>query len=315
MSRIDDLIKDIAPQGVQSKTLGDVARFVRGNGMPRTDLTDEGVGAIHYGQIYTRYGVWTTKTISFVSPETAAKLTKAEPGDIIITNTSENVEDVGKAVAWLGNEPIAIGGHATVIKHHEDPKFLAYWFQSESFFMQKKALATGTKVIDVSAKQLMKVLIPMPPLDVQRGIVKILDHFVELETALEAELEAELKARRNQYVYNRDSLLTFDDLNTSWSLLGDVASVRVGQAPPVGVVAETGPFAVINAGTTESGRASEANTPGDAVTIPSRGQGGVGIVGYQPEPFWCGPLCYRITSSIAGLNLNPPVDREFLAAR
>ncbi len=131
--------------------------------MPKTDLTDSGVGAVHYGQIYTRYGTSTIDTLSFVSPNTAAKLTKVDPGDLIVTNTSENIEDVGKAVAWLGEHQIVTGGHATVVKHHEDPKYLSYWFQSASFFAQKRALATGTKVIDVSAKQLAKVKIPIPP--------------------------------------------------------------------------------------------------------------------------------------------------------
>ncbi|WP_251449392.1 restriction endonuclease subunit S [Microbacterium sp. Marseille-Q6648] len=203
MSHIDDLIASAAPQGIEFRTLGEIAELVRGNGMPKTDLTEAGVGAIHYGQIYTRYGVWTTSTLSYVAPETAAKLAKANPGDIIITNTSENVEDVCKAVAWLGELPIVTGGHATVIRHGQDPKYLAYWFQSESFRKQKKALATGTKVIDVSARQLAKVRIPVPPLDVQREIVRILDQF----TQLEAELEAELEARRQQYAYYRDSLV------------------------------------------------------------------------------------------------------------
>ena len=207
MSRVDELIAELAPNGVEFRTLGDIARFVRGNGMPKTDLVDEGVGAIHYGQIYTRYGVWATETISFVTPETATKLAKAQPGDIIITNTSENVEDVGKAVAWLGAEPIVTGGHATVIQHDLEPKYLAYWFQSESFFRQKRALATGTKVIDVSARQLAKVRLPVPPVEVQREIVRILDKF----TRLEAELEAELEARRLQYAFYRDQLLTFPE--------------------------------------------------------------------------------------------------------
>lgn len=211
MSRVDELIRELAPKGVDVKLLGDIATFVRGNGMPKSDLTDSGIGAIHYGQIYTRYGVWTTSTISFVSPETATKLAKADPGDIIITNTSENVEDVGKAVAWLGQGAIVTGGHATVIKHRQDPKYLAYWFQSESFLAQKTAMATGTKVIDVSARQLAKVRVPVPPIEVQREIARTLDNFRELEAQLEAQLEAELEARRRQYGFYRDQLLTFRD--------------------------------------------------------------------------------------------------------
>ena len=97
--------------------LGELGELVRGNGMPKTDFTDSGVGCIHYGQIYTYYGTWATETKSFVAPTTAAKLAKVDPGDLVITNTSENLEDVCKAVAWLGDGRIATGGHATVLKH------------------------------------------------------------------------------------------------------------------------------------------------------------------------------------------------------
>lgn len=211
MSRIDKLIAELCPSGVELKTLGDIAHLVRGNGMPKKDLTDEGVGAIHYGQIYTRYGAWTASTISFVAESTAVKLAKVDPGDIIITNTSENIEDVGKAVAWLGEDQIVTGGHATVIKHGQEPKYMAYWFQSESFFVQKRALATGTKVIDVSARQLLKVRVPVPPLEVQLEIVRMLDCLTQLEAELEAELKAELEARRRQYAHYRDRLLTFPE--------------------------------------------------------------------------------------------------------
>jgi type I restriction enzyme S subunit len=228
MSRIDDLIKELSPKGVPIKSLRDIAELVRGNGMPKTDLADEGVGAIHYGQIYTRYGVWTTDTISFVTPEAATKLAKVEPGDIIITNTSENIEDVGKAVAWLGEKPIVTGGHATVIKHHQDPKFLSYWFQSESFFMQKKALATGTKVIDVSAKQLAKVRLPVPPLEVQQDIAQLLDLFSGLTADLATQLDAELETRRQQYQHLRRTILEGRIDGTQDVRLGDVADILVG---------------------------------------------------------------------------------------
>jgi len=206
MGRIDHLIAELCPEGVEFKTLREIGQLVRGNGMPKSDFTEAGVGAIHYGQIYTYYGTWAKETRSFVAPETAAKLAKVDPGDVIITNTSENLEDVGKAVAWLGDSQIVTGGHATVFKHAQDPKYIAYWLQTPDFFVQKKRMATGTKVIDVSAKALEKVLIPVPPLEVQREIVRVLDLF----TTLEAELEAELEARRRQYAHYRDSLLTFD---------------------------------------------------------------------------------------------------------
>ena len=213
MSRIDELISKLCPDGVEFKAIGEFAELVRGNGMPKSDFTESGVGCIHYGQIYTHYGVWAKETISFVSPKTAVPLAKVDSGDLIITNTSENLEDVCKAVAWLGEKQIVTGGHATVIKHKQDSKYLSYYFRTPEFFAQKKKQAIGTKVIDVSAKNLAKIRIPVPPLEVQREIVKVLDTF----TQLEAELEAELEARRRQYQYYRDALLTFNEHEMSAS--------------------------------------------------------------------------------------------------
>jgi type I restriction enzyme S subunit len=209
MSSVDALISNLCPQGISFRLLGEIAELVRGNGMPKTDFRESGVGAIHYGQIYTYYGTWASETLSFVDPRTAAKLAKVDPNDIIITNTSENLEDVGKAVAWLGDSQIVTGGHATIIKHNQEPKFIAYWLQSPGFQAQKRKLTTGTKVIDISAKSLAKVLIPVPPIEIQREVVKILDQFAKLEADLAVELEAELEARRQQYKYYRDHLLTF----------------------------------------------------------------------------------------------------------
>lgn len=223
MSHIDELIAEIAPSGVEFKLLGDIATLVRGNGMPKAVLTDDGVGAIHYGQIYTRYGVSATETLSHVSPATAVKLAKVDPGDLIITNTSENIDDVGKAVAWLGERQIVTGGHATVVKHELEPKYLSYWFASGSFDRQKRKLASGTKVIDVSAKQLEKVRIPVPPAEVQREIVKVLDQFTELH----AELEAELTARHHQYEHYFNRLLSFTPDEAIELTLGDIGRVAM----------------------------------------------------------------------------------------
>lgn len=211
MNHIEALLRRLAPDGVESRSLGEIGQLVRGHSMPKTDFVESGIGAIHYGQIYTYYDTWTATTLSHVAPTTATRLAKVDPGDVIITNTSENLDDVGKAVAWLGDHQIVTGGHATVFKHQQDPKFISYWFQTPHFYNQKKRLATGTKVIDVSASNLAKVRIPLPPLEIQRTIVEVLDTFRSLEAELAAELEAELEARRRQYRHYRDALLTFHE--------------------------------------------------------------------------------------------------------
>jgi len=213
VSRVDELIRRYCPDGVEYKTLGEIGTFVRGNGLQKKDFTERGVGCIHYGQIYTYYGIFTDKTKSCVAEALAVKLCKVSRGDLIIACTSENIEDVCKAVAWLGESDIVTGGHSCVFKHTQNPKYIAYLFQTTAFFDQKKKYARGTKVIDIRTDDLARIALPVPPLPVQEEIVRILDKFTALEAELEAELAAELETRRKQYEYYRDKLLSFNDLD------------------------------------------------------------------------------------------------------
>ena len=192
--------------------LGDIASIVRGNGLQKRDFTEEGVGCIHYGQIYTKYGIATEKTISFVEESLAEKLRKVEKGDIIFAVTSENIEDLCKCVVWLGEEEIVTGGHSAILKHNQNSKFLAYYFQTEAFHSQKRKLATGTKVMDITATKLEEILIPLPSLEEQQRIVNILDRFDKLCNDISEGLPAEIEARQKQYEYYREKLLTFKKL-------------------------------------------------------------------------------------------------------
>lgn len=190
-------------------TLGEIGTFVRGSGLQKKDLTPTGVGCIHYGQIYTYYGTYAKKTKSFVSQEFALKARKAKHGDLIIATTSENDEDVCKAVAWLGDEDIAVSSDACFYAHTMNPKYIAYYFQTELFQSQKRKFITGTKVRRVNAKDLAKVKIPLPPLSVQREIVEILDKFDTLCNSISEGLPKEMELRRKQYEYYRNQLLSF----------------------------------------------------------------------------------------------------------
>lgn len=190
--------------------LGSFARLVRGSGMPKTDFSESGVGAIHYGQIYTKFGTATAEVIAHVPEEKAKKLAVVNPGDVIVANTSENLEDVCKAVAWVGESDIVTGGHATVIKAPEqNAKFISYYMATGQFNKDKRRHAFGTKVIDVAPKNLAKIEFPLPSPEEQQRIVDILDRFDALTSSLSEGLPAELAARRSQYEYYRDQLLTF----------------------------------------------------------------------------------------------------------
>ena len=222
MSRLSEMIKELCPDGVEYKKLGEIAEIIRGNGLQKSDFVDSGVGCIHYGQIYTKYGAFADKTITYVTPELAKTLKTVSTGDLVVAITSENVEDVCKCVAWLGGDDIVTGGHAAIVKHKQNPKYLSYIFQTVEFFRQKRKYVIGTKVIEMSPKKLAEISIPVPPLAIQNEIVKLLDNFTELT----AELTAELQLRKKQYEWYCGSLIggaTFPKRKIS-----DIATFRYG---------------------------------------------------------------------------------------
>lgn len=204
----------LQPRGkVEWKMLGEIGTFIRGNGLQKKDFMENGVPCIHYGQIYTHYGTFATKTKSFVSKETANKCKKAHKGDLIIASTSENVEDVGKTVAWLGDDDVAISNHTFIYSHNQNPKYLAYLFQTQAFLKYKKTKVVGVKVIDIPQKALESFCIPIPPLEEQERIVSILDKFDTLTTSLTEGLPKEIELRQKQYEYYRNMLLSFPKNN------------------------------------------------------------------------------------------------------
>lgn len=209
MTKLEQLIKELCPNGVEYKKLGEVATISRGGNFQKKDFCEDGVPCIHYGQIYTRYGLFADKTLTFISEEAAKKQKYAVKNDIVMAVTSENIDDVCKCVAWLGDDEIAISGHTAIIHHTLNPKYLCYYFHTAMFYAQKKKLAHGTKVIEVTPDKLTDITIPVPPIEIQVEIVKILDEYSTSVTALQQELEKELTARKKQYEYYRDLLLDF----------------------------------------------------------------------------------------------------------
>lgn len=229
MNKLDELIQQLCPNGVPYKRLGDVATISRGGNFQKKDFTESGVPCIHYGQIYTRYGLFVNETITYIGEETAQKQKFAEPNDVVMAVTSENIEDVCKCVAWLGDGKVAVSGHAAIIHHSMNPKYLVYWLHSSSFYQQKAKIANGTKVIEVAPAKLSDVVLPVPPLEVQHEIVRILDTFTELTSELTENLSKEFTARKHQYTYYRNKLLE-KNTKAMKMKLGDIFDFQNGFA-------------------------------------------------------------------------------------
>lgn len=195
MSKLEQLINELCPDGVEYKTLGDIGKFTRGNGLQKKDFVEVGKPVIHYGQIYTKYNFSTNITYSFAEEEVYKKLRKAKKNDILIATTSENVKDVAKCVVWLGEEEIGFSGDMYSFSTQENSKYIAYYFQTNYFQRQKELKVTGAKVMRIHSNDMEKFEIPLPPLPVQEEIVRILDSFTELTM------------RKQQYEYYRENLL------------------------------------------------------------------------------------------------------------
>lgn len=209
VSKLDELLRELCPDGVEYKKLGEIATISRGGNFQKKDFLTEGVPCIHYGQIYTKYGLFTDKTFTFISEECAKKQKMAQPNDIVMAVTSENIEDVCKCVAWTGKNKIAVSGHTAILHHNQNAKYLSYYFHTSMFFSQKQKYAHGTKVIEVTPDKLNDVIIPLPSIAEQNRIVDILNRFDRLCNDIVDGLPAEIEQRQKQYEYYRDKLLSF----------------------------------------------------------------------------------------------------------
>ncbi|HBS5762846.1 TPA: restriction endonuclease subunit S [Klebsiella pneumoniae] len=203
-------------KGVEWKTLSELGEFIRGKRFTKADYVEDGINVIHYGEIYTRYGVYTTHTLSQVRTDMAESLRYAEPGDVVLTDVGETVEDVGKAVAWLGDDKVAIHDHCYAFRHSMNPKFVSYCMQTASFIAEKAKYVARTKVNTLLINGFSKIKIPVPypddpekSLAEQARIVDILDKFNTLTNSINEGLPREIELRQKQYEYYRDLLLSF----------------------------------------------------------------------------------------------------------
>lgn len=198
-------------QNVQLVPIKEIGELQRGRRFTRNDMVDEGIPAIHYGEIYTTYGHKMNSTTSFVKDEIEPKLRFAQPGDVIIAAVGETVADVGTGVAWLGTTPVAYHDDSFALHHNQDPRYISHALRTSEYHRQKGRFVSRAKVKRLSVKGIEQIRIPLPELDEQRRIADILDDFDALINDLSSGLPAEIEARRKQYEYYRDRLLTFSE--------------------------------------------------------------------------------------------------------
>lgn len=296
MNKLDELIQELCPDGVEYKSFGDCAKIVRG-ASPRpikNFITTEpdGVNWIKIGDVKPGEK-YITSSAEKITLDGAKKSRPVKKGDFILSNSmSFGRPYILKIDGCVHDGWLAISEFSD--SYVSD--FLYYLLSSNMCQNQmKKKASFGGAVQNLNADIVRELSLPVPPLEVQQEIVYLLDDFTANTAELQDKLNEELETRKKQYEYYRNLLLNANKSNTVMKL-GDVADVGVGNKP-VEILNDSTDYEYINAGTTNSGYTQEWNCSGDTVTTPSRGQGGIGFVGYQSNNFWLGPLCYKIKSN------------------
>lgn len=219
MSRIDELIQPLCPDGVEYKPLGEI--FDTRNGYTPSKAQEKywENGTIPWFRMedIRLHGRILSDSIQHIS-RCAIKGGKLFPANSIILGTTATIgEHALVTVECLSNQQMT---NLAIKKEYSSVlniKFFFYYCFVLGKWCRRNINAGNFALLDIS--KLKKRLIPVPPLPVQEEIVRILDKF----TALEAELEAELEARRKQYEYYRDQLLTFSD-EVKWKPLGEIGT-------------------------------------------------------------------------------------------
>ncbi len=185
MSKINDLIKDMCPNGVEYKLLKDVSEMKRGQSITTKNLNEGKIPVIAGGQEPSFYNDKYNRE-----------------GETITVSSS------GAYAGFLNywNVPILCTDSFTIKSKKLNMRYLYHYLKMKQNEIYNKKRGAGIPHVHIS--DLEKIKIPCPPLEVQKEIVKILDKFGELE----AELETELETRKSQYEYYRNKLLSFEEL-------------------------------------------------------------------------------------------------------
>ncbi len=195
---------------VRWRTLGEVATSIyRGSGITRDQITKTGIPCVRYGEIYTKYNTWFDNCLSHTN-ETAIKNPKYfEYGDILFAITGESVDEIAKSVAYLGHDKCLAGGDIVVLKHNQNPRYLAHVLSTYDARKQKSKGKIKSKVVHSSVPSIENIRIPVPSIDIQTKIADVLDNFEKICSDLNIGLPTEINARQKQYEYYRDKLLQF----------------------------------------------------------------------------------------------------------
>ena len=300
MSKIDNLIQELCPDGVEYKKLNEVCRFQNGFAFKARSFVNEGIPVVRIGDIQN--GKIQSKSFAFISESAYQENLSTffvEKNEIVIAMSGATTGKVG-----INTTGLRLLQNQRVGKFIPSMKYLNNGFLYHYLLTQEKLIyriAGGGAQPNLSSNKLMCLSIPVPPIEVQEEIVRVLNSFAELEE----ELEEELEARRRQYAYYRDQLLTFNkpeiqrerellSESIKWKALNDISEIKSGSFVKKDLQDDSFEYPVMNGGIAATGFYRDYNFEGQSIALSSRGAN-CGAVNFMSSRFWAGNSCFVIT--------------------
>ena len=235
MSRLDELIKELCPNGVEYKKLGELGTIYNGlTGKNKNDFIEGNQKYITYVNVFNNISI-DIETQDKVKIDRNEKQNKVEYGDIIFTASSENIEDVGMTSVLTNviEEDLYLNSFCFGFRFKTKimlPSFSKYLFRSENLRKQIRKTANGVTRYNISKEKIKEILVPILPLKIQEEIVRILDDYTKSVEELKEKLNKELIARKKQYSWYRDYLLKFEN-KVEIVKLGSISELKSGGTP------------------------------------------------------------------------------------
>ncbi|GAA8956938.1 restriction endonuclease subunit S [Helicobacter pylori] len=295
MNKIERLLHTLAPKGVEFRKLGEVCDFQKGKSITKKAVTFGKVPVISGGRQPAYYH------------------NEANRSGETIAISSSGVY-AGYVSYW--DIPVFLADSFSVSPKQKTlmPKYLFHYLTTQQDAIHATKSAGG--IPHVYSKDLQNFLIPIPPLEIQQEIVKILDAFTELNT----ELNTELKARKKQYQYYQNMLLDFNDINQNhkdakmsaktypkrlktllqtlaprgveFRKLGEVCEIIRGKRVTKKEILDKGKYPVVSGGIGFMGYLNEYNREENTITIAQYGT--AGFVNWQNQKFWANDVCFSV---------------------
>lgn len=234
MNTIKQLIEKYCPDGVEYKKLGEIADCYSGatpNTKNREYWENGNIPWMSSGEVNLTKVYDTEKKITQLGFDSCS--TKMVPADTVVIALAGQGKTRGTVA--LTKIPLCTNQSlcSIVLRGTLESSFLFHYLRGQYETLRRISSGDGTRG-GLNLKMINSFEVPAPPMEVQREIVRILDNFTSLEAELEKQLEAELEARRKQYEYYRDQLLSFKHLTgggsneVEWKTLGEVFIMKAG---------------------------------------------------------------------------------------